>query len=363
MLKLRDSPFQLGAGGTCLVLLLRHLGDAVIASGFVNALHANCSGMAVDILGRGNLREVSESFTAFREYISIDVPLFGHHRRDAAAIKAAYRTMHLVRKRKYDVCINLIGDVRENLITRMTDAKVTIAPRWEPGHLFKHKITDRGAAHLVSCGVAIPSKYSSYYDSMQYFANQLGMSGMVWARRPSRIDLPKETRNIALHPGASHPSRHWPGDKWKALIHELHRRRYQMTLLGSASERFTLLEIFGAEIAGCNLSVVTDEIPHFMGCLASADVLIGMDSFSVHAAYALGVPAVVLNGSADPRIMTPPGNPVVSAGHMCKRYPCYYEFPCQGTDTEYICVRGIEIETVLGALETIVSRNRGAYVT
>ncbi len=47
---------------TCLILSLRHLGDAVIVAGFANALSERYLGIAVDILARRDLRGVTEAF-------------------------------------------------------------------------------------------------------------------------------------------------------------------------------------------------------------------------------------------------------------------------------------------------------------
>jgi len=351
----RQLPLPMSECRTCLVLSMRHMGDAVILSGLVNALGTCHPEMSVDVLGRPELAEVSRSFSVFRDYIGINLPFFRHHRRDGAALKSAVRTMQQVRRRKYDYCVNTIGDVRENLISRLTGAKISIAPVWEPGHLFKRKMTDKGAALLAGYGVRIPSSLTSYYDSLEYFSQQLGIPRLLWKRKRSTGWNPARLK-VALHPGASHPSRYWPYGKWRELMRDLWKRGCDLTLLGSVAERERLLDAFGEEVSSGNLRLITDEIPQFMASLTSSDVLIGMDSFSVHAAYALGIPAIVLNGSADMRILTPPGDPAVSAGHLCPHYPCYYAYSCRGGTAEYVCVRGIEATTIMEALDEVIKR-------
>ena len=356
--RIQRSPVLPKAGGRCLILLMRHLGDAVIASGIMNALHSHNPTMTVDILGRRELKAVAAVFGYFAEYIEIDVPLFGHHRKNRAALWAAFQAMQLVRKRKYDYCINVIGDVRENLIGKITGAKWNIAPVWGRGHLFKKKMTDTNAGWLTNHGIEVPSFNSNYYDSLQHFARQLGLRGLEWRTDPRSTKEPGVVRSIGLHPGASHASRRWPNDKWKLLARELSARGYQIRVLGSPSERDGLLTTFREEIARGELEVSTEDMPGLLSSLSAVDALIGMDSFSVHAAYALKIPTVVLNGSSDPSIMTPPGETAVCAGHLCKQFPCYYDYPCVGTEGEYVCVRGIEVEAVLKAFEsTIKSRH------
>jgi heptosyltransferase-3 len=344
------------ADGSCLIVLMRHLGDVVIASGIINALREQFPGLVVDILGKPELKEVATAFSQYREFIEIEVPCFGHHRKGATAMKASIRTLRQIRRREYDFCINTIGDIRENMIGRVTGAHWNIAPVWERGHLFKRKMTDRGASWMTNKPIMIPSRYSSYYESMDFFARQLGLPGLVF-KTPS--SLPRTTGNrltVALHPGASHPSRHWPEEKWRRLVSELVARGCIIKILGAAKESQALFAAFGKEAAGQELEILTGNVSHFVSCLATADVLVGMDSFSVHAAYALGIPAVVLNGSADPAILTPPRDTAVSAGHLCRYYPCYYSYPCQRRENEYVCVRGIEVSTVLSVLNATMAR-------
>jgi len=261
----------------------------------------------------------------------------------------------MIREREYDYCINLIGDVRENLIGILSGATHNIAPVWASGHLFKNKMTDVGAAYLLSCGISIPAAMPNFYQSMAHFAAVLGLPPLE-GRKISTECSSHDPPTIALHPGASHPSRHWPMKNWQQLAKLLHRRGWGVIVLGAPEEHNTLAAVFDSATIGFAVEVATHTIHGFASRLAQADALIGMDSFSAHAAYALGVPSVVLNGSADASIFTPPGSVAVSAGHLCNDFPCYYDYPCAGHVDEYICSRGIQCHDVLNALSRITPR-------
>jgi len=79
-----------------------------------------------------------------------------------------------------------------------------------------------------------------------------------------------------------------------------------------------------------------------------------MDSFSVHAAYGLGIPAVVLHGSSDLAVINPPDGVELSAGHLCDVFPCHYTYPCRNSEGAYRCVRGIETNSVTTAVQQII---------
>jgi heptosyltransferase III len=337
------------AQGRCLILAMRHMGDAVIASGFVNALRHQYPGMKIHILGRPELREVFAAFASFDEYIGVDLPVYGHHRRAAADLHKAISIALVVRKRKYTYCINLVGDIRENLIGLISGAKWNVGPVWGKNHLFRKKMTPGTAWWITNRGIEIPEKYSNLYDSLQHFARSLGLQGLEWRRRPERARGAQGPQTIALHPGASHPSRHWPKEKWRDVIKRLDDGGYRMILLGSPHERTELLSAFGEELAACDVEVRTGDLQDLISTLANVDLVVGMDSLSAHVAHSLGVPVVVLNGSAPPSIMTPPGSIALSTGHLCNDFPCYYAFPCAGKDGEYRCCRGIEPVAVFNA--------------
>jgi len=267
---------------------------------------------------------------------------------------AALRTLRAVRRSRYRFCINLIGDVRENLTGQLSGATWNIAPAWAPGHLFRNKITGKLPVPAANCEIAIPAEYPSYYDSIRYMAARLGLPDFSSPSRLSAAGEPRHRPAVALHPGASHPSRRWPAAKWKDLMNGLALRGYQLVLIGAPDEGAALRNEYRDEIDRFGIAVVAANFRGFSSALSASDALIGMDSLSAHAAHSLGVPSVVLNGSADVVIMTPPGSVPLSAGNMCPQFPCYYRFPCTGTANEFVCCRGIEVEEVLRSLDTLL---------
>src|SRR5258708_23287244 len=258
-----------------------------------------------------------------------------------------------LRKHKYDYCVNLIGDVRECFVGRLLKSTWNIAPIWGSGHLFKHKMTDRFARLFVNCGIVIPTEIASYYDSLTYFAGKLGLSGLNWQHARKRVERNDSRGCIALHPGASHPSRHWPVAKWKQLMSKLYARGDDLVLFGAPQECSNLKVDFADEIREMRIALVAGDIAKFRDNLSQVDLLIGMDSFSVHLAHALSLKTVVLNGSSDPRILAPPGSLAISAGHLSQDYPCNYKYSCRNQTHEYICCRGIELDAVRDAVEQL----------
>lgn len=340
-----------------LLLSMRHLGDSVILAGFVNALRASYPDLRVDVLGRPGLESVLRPLCYFQEYIEIEIPIFGHHKRSLSLLKQALGTMLDIRRRRYDGCINLMGDVRENVIGWLAGTGRNVAPVWPEDHIFRNKVRAHGASAFLNVGLPIPTSRRNFYNAMDQFTAELGLTPLHWFSG-SRADVQQgAARTIALHPGASHHSRHWPVEKWRTLVRELRGRGFRIQLLGAPSERSYLEVEFAKEISTEGVEVLVGTPHEFFANLSGANLLVGMDSFSVHAAHAMGVKTIILNGPADPEIMTPPGAPALSAGKGCPAYPCYNRPSCLGTAGEYLCVRDIEVETVVRTvMSTLGSR-------
>jgi len=343
-----------GREGACLLLALRHLGDALILSAFVRVLQVSNPRLAIDVLGRPQLREVVNSRCKIRNFIEAEFPVFGSHRRDSATIIKAIKAMGEVRNAGYTFCMNVIGDVREGLIGRLSGATWNVAPIWSPGHPFKEKMTDRGAAWFANSGIAIPRNLVSYYDSLSFLASGLGLPDPF--ERPAKqtfTGMSAGRIKISLHPGASHPSKRWPSAKWKELMERLHQRGFEMQLLGSRDEKQALSDDYAYEIQTFGIQMVTAGISDLLAAISRSSLLIGMDSLSSHAAFSCSVRSVVLHGPSDPRIMTPPNAVSLSAGSSCERFPCNYSYPCKGSAHEYVCCRGIEVDSVMAAVDSI----------
>lgn len=345
---------------TCLILSMRHLGDAVILAGFANALKRRYPDIDIDVLGRMEMREVTASFCTIRDYIPVNLPFFGHHKKGAKELKSAIGRLLSARRQSYDCCINLMGDIRENVIGKLIGTRRNIAPIWNHDNLFRRHIRVGGARWFVDYGIPIPSGLNNIYESIGYFATQLGLQQLEWPEFPRS---PKTSRPIiAIHPGASQPSKRWQPESWRRLVRRLHERGNAVVILGSPSERHGIFRTFSEEIHAFSMDVVTESLPRVLESMSRAEVLVGMDSFSVHAGHALGIPVVVLHGPFDPSVMTPPGGIALSSGHSCKFFPCYNKTSCRGAEFEYICVRGIEVNMVIKAIDAqmaIHSRTSG----
>ena len=99
--------------------------------------------------------------------------------------------------------------------------------------------------------------------------------------------------------------------------------------------------------------LVTGTLREFAATIATLDVMVGLDSFSVHMAHRQGIPSITINAGAPAELWAVPDGP-----HSWPRpadalpYPCYNVAPCRGTSYQNACVNAVPPAQVLAAIES-----------
>ena len=262
--------------------------------------------------------------------------------------------IYKLRKQNYNVCLNREGDFRENLIGRLVNPEKNISVLWNGKHVYNNMIR-KGFFSLVDDAINIPEEIVNVYSANDYVAKKLGCTHVV----PSKIFLNKELTFlsdksiIAVHPGASKKSKLWNFDKWKKLIRKLILQGFNVWIFTAPNQKVQMQTIFREVIDAKNVLLHAGNLYEFLVKLSFANLLIGLDSFSVHAGYALNVPVIMLNGANDYRIFRPPRANVIANENVCAYYPCYNKPKCLGSKSEYICMNSIEVEDVMAEINNL----------
>jgi heptosyltransferase-3 len=98
------------------------------------------------------------------------------------------------------------------------------------------------------------------------------------------------------------------------------------------------------------VEIVTGALGDFFRSLEGVRAFVGLDSFGVHAAHAIGTPAIMLNGANIATVWTPPGARVLSNAAPPACYPCMNRPTCLRDDHPYSCIREIPVSSVMREL-------------
>ena len=261
--------------------------------------------------------------------------------------------MRTIRRERPAETLELVSDVRERLVCRLLGAPRNLTPAWEPGHVFRrhNRIGQFGPSALATVPRAVGNLYAAYNLALK---SLLGRGGTAFDTVRSARPL-REPAALGIHPFASAPCKLWPVEKWIELMRTLRLQRpdLRLVLFGAPHER-SRLEQLNAAIGGA-ADLVTASLAEFKQRLRKVDLLIGLDSFSVHLAHSVGVRAVVLVGPNDPVLFTPPSAHAVSRRSSCPHQPCDGRPRCVGTSFEYACMREIDVVDVLAGLAELTA--------
>lgn len=133
-----------------------------------------------------------------------------------------------------------------------------------------------------------------------------------------------------VHVGAFHGARHWPVDRFAAVVRGLVERGHHVVLTGGADDVDRALAV--ADAAGLDDAAVLAgrlELQAFAAVVAAARLLVTVDTGAAHLASAYGIPSVVIFGPAPPEAWGPPasGPHVVLTDASVRRGDVFAEDP------------------------------------
>ena len=330
-----------------LLLELRNFGDAVILTNLIESLSHSFKGIKIDLFTRPWFKEIFENNPNINKIIYAQFPFM----RDKDLNPKT--TMHLVmqilrlRMKRYDVCINNQGDFRENLIGCLINPKRNISVRWGIGHEFRNQIRKNDWFNNKNESIGIPNDVINIYDINHYIMKKLGGTELLPPRVYLKNNPVKNGNLIAIHPMAGQACRLWSFEKWSGLIEKLIDKGYKIDIFCAPDEKELIIEKLYKIQRKDKVNMYAGRLDSFFEKLSQASLFIGLDSFSIHLAYALGIPGIMLNGANDYRIFLPKNAYVVLNKESCDKYPCYNKPSCQGSLAEYHCIRGIQVNDVL----------------
>ncbi len=157
---------------------------------------------------------------------------------------------------------------------------------------------------------------------------------------------------VALHVGGGWPTKRWPLEHCRALVHRLADEGAQVLLVGGAEDRPRAREIATSLPASAVLDRTGASVAETVAELSLAGAAVGLDSGLSHAGVALGVPTVLLFGPNDPDSVAP----VPHARLITQPLPCR---PCNRAGKErcpeghHRCMRDTTPDQVLAALASL----------
>jgi heptosyltransferase III len=350
---LAPAPWEWSKVRRVLVVRLRSIGDAVLATPSLHALRRFLPEARVDVL--------LEDWVAplFETSLDVDRVVTVERRNTSARVRVA----RALRAARYDVVYNLHGGSTAALLTRATGA-----PR---------RVGYRDYAYAALHTHAAPSSSELWGRAPTHSVEQqlalLGWTGVPVTDRPvTRLAVaPEASERIArrlraegiedgepfalIHPAAAFESKTWAAENFARVAEHVSARRLRAVAVAAPNESAVVESLRGH--ARSPLASFTDlSLPEVAALAGRARLFVGNDSGVAHIAAAVGAPSVVVFGSSNVAHWRPWS--AAPAEVVREEMPCA---PCPGyTCSEFAapeCIRRVTPERVVAAVERILKKD------
>lgn len=263
------------------MLELWGIGDVALAVPFLREASRRAE---VTLLAKPHAEPVLKHFVPEARHVPLDAPwtaFAGKYRLHQWPWRAIRRTLFFLRHARFEAGLSARPDPRDHLFLRLAGVRRKMGyPRAGSGLLLDETPTPPGPHRA---------------DHWAALAKTLG-----WEIAPPVLRA-REGRRIALHPGAGHPVREWPLERFARLAEKLVRDGWEIRWLDPKSR----------------------DLPQLIRSLDECDRFIGNDSGPGHLAALLGLPTFTIFGPQLPERFAP-RHPQASwiEGAPCAYKPC-----------------------------------------
>ena len=339
-----------------LLVRLGALGDIVHAIPVAAALRRARPEASIDWLVSARHREVLDLVPV------IDRRLVVNDRDDAGGGTSLTAAIGEIRRRKYDVAIDLQGLIKSSIIARASGAGKVIG--------FSSRYLRESLARFLYTDVHDPGGEGIYARSETRHVVEINLGllrplGIV----PGPPEFPIEHvdsaaacqaqqaaggRYALLNPGAAWPNKRWPPSRLAALAVALRERRGLMSVVLWGPGERELGEEVVRQAGGAALATPPTTIADIVALARGAAVMVSGDTGPTHIGAAVGTPIVGIYGPTRPERNGPwlPEDVTVSRANVCE---CHHLRRCR---RERMCLLDVEVAEVLAAVERRLAAGR-----
>lgn len=344
--------------GKILVVRLDTIGDVLLTEPAIAALAERFNGAEVHLLASAPGAAILANNPAVQRFHVYDPPWHTAWRggrvrwsRDLAGLK---RVVGELRRERFDLAIELRGDVRDSAVAELCGARLTVAgPMRGGGHLVDHAVAVDADAHRVQIPLEVVAALG--VPKPLDLLPRLYPSGADVIVAEKALADSSQTR-VALHLGAGFESKQLPVDAFVRIVRELARQDSGLSfvVVGGEGERVLVDEL----IAGSDAPVV--DLAGRLSLLETAAVLercrifIGNDSGPMHIAASMGTPVIAFFGPSDPRHYQPLGSGHRLFGTDLDCSPCDHVH-CVQRD-RYLCMKQMDSDGAISAALEMMDR-------
>jgi heptosyltransferase-2 len=368
-----------------LVMRYRFIGDTLLTVPFLRHLRAACPSARIDFLAAPQSGELLRDCPYIDNLILFDTTR--KHRYEnvdpAQPRQSFWSYADLLRKNRYDMAFVLKRSFSSAALAFLAGIPERIGFNTEGrGLLLTRRVPYARDRHEIDCfldvlrAAGIEEPPTGWDRRLESWPS--AQDGQVAEQRLMSINPPHpnppppggrglsqtsgeklgQIQNIVLHLTSSNAAKQWPMAEAKKLADWLlSRPDCHIHCLGAASDapvyKALRAELSGGDAARARLHNHAGalSLTESLAFLARMDLVVGVDSGTLHMAAAAGTPVIALFGPMDERKWAPPDAQVITRPMVCR--PCNLSSPCPHA---FACMRDLRAEAVIETIALHLER-------
>lgn len=340
-----------------LLTRMKFIGDVVLTTPVIRSVRAAYPDAFVAYMGDRNAVVLLEQNPGLNEIIPFDYT-------KPTLIEQTRVALHLWR-RKFDLVVDMFGNPRSALLTRLSGAPVRVGPaRPGRGRLYTIEVHDDGkrrtAIEFHNRSIAAAGIPPSAGKTEIFLTDDERREARIYLRwlngGTAPPDLPKPV--IGLYPGATWPAKQWLPERFGELA-DLITSKLGVQVILFAGPHDTMAVDAVMKNSSSQVKVLTAlPLRQVAAVMSHCRVVVANDGGPLHIAAALGVPTIGLFGPGEDDIWFPYER---AEGHRALRrdvpcHPCHLDF-CNREGKGFMeCMRLLTVAEVFSAVQGAFSR-------
>lgn len=335
-----------------LIIRLDHIGDLISATPVFRILKEAYPNAKLDVLASKRNIDILKNNPFIDEIMPYDAPWFNRRKKRLIKVREYFRLVNMLKKQKYDLGIDLRGDIRHIILMRLACIYYRVGyGTTGGGFLLNREINYRTGVHEVDhnldvireIGINITEVKPDFFTSKEQEEST--------KRLLSDKGLMPGDFIVSMHPGAGYPSKRWTSSKWAQLIDKLNTEFNAKVIIVGAEEEKSLLVNIRKETKIEPISAVGEtSLGELAALFKNVNLFIGTDSGPSHIASAVNTPSVILySGTNDSRQWAP----LSDKNHIIQK-----DIPCKHCErlkcANNICMDIISVDETMDAARRII---------
>jgi lipopolysaccharide heptosyltransferase I len=342
------------------VVKLGALGDVVYAFPLVSAVKAHRPKARLTWIVEARLEDLPRLHPGVDEVVTVDTRGWRAALRQGRWTSAwsEFRGFSRAVAGRFDIAIDAQGLLKSGVAARLTRAPIRVGfasadcRERANAYCMTHHAAPAGAVHALTknrgllAALGIPAG-APRFEVRVHPADE----AWVGAWTEALVDGAASPLTT-VHPGAGHPGKRWPLDRWLAVAARLTDSGRRVAIVAGPEDRTVVADA----VKGMPRAVAV-ATPPTVGALAAllrrAEVVIAGDTGPLHLAAALGVRTVAVYGPSDPVTAAP-----IGTGHAVIKHPCACGWAPGPTfnrrcSAGFACMQAIQIDEVVRAVQAL----------